>query len=69
MTTSTFITININSDLDPISYATDSDEEIAAAREALRDAGLAYEHVWAGGIGDPDSYKTGNKLFAANRDS
>jgi hypothetical protein len=66
--TATYIIIDINSDIDPISYPTDTDEEISVARVALRDAGLAYEDVWAGDIGCPDSYKSGSKLFAAPRE-
>lgn len=44
-------------------YSTNTDAEVATACEALRDAGLEYGYEWVGeGV---DSYKTGNKLFAA----
>jgi hypothetical protein len=46
-------------------YLTDTDEEIAAARQALRDAGLAEAEVFAGEPdGSGDSYRNGAKLFA-----
>lgn len=63
----TYIVIDINSDCDPVTYATDTEEEIATARVALRDAGLAYEDVWTSPSDEdaPESYKTSNKLFAA----
>lgn len=62
-----FIVIDINSDLDPVTFAIDTDAEIEAARIALRDAGLAYEDVWTspGDEHAPEAYKNGNKLFAA----
>jgi hypothetical protein len=46
-------------------YETNTDEEIAAARAALREAGLEYAEEYAGvpdGLGD--AYANGNKLFA-----
>lgn len=61
----TYIIVDINADLDPVTYATDTDDEIADARAALRDAGLAYEHIYAGDPGCPDAYRTDRKLFAA----
>lgn len=50
-------------------FPTDTDEEIAAARLALRDAGLDEAPIYAGepdGLGD--SYATGSKLAAAPLD-
>lgn len=62
----TYITIDINSDCDPVTYLTDTDEEIAVARRALRDAGLAYEDIYVGDPdGEGDSHRNGNVLFAA----
>jgi len=58
----TSIIISTNSDLDSVTYATDTDAEVQIARQALRDAGLAYEDEWVG-EGD-DAVKNGNKLFA-----
>lgn len=64
----TFVLIDINSDLDPIAYEIDTDEQVHEARKALRDAGLAYEDVWTGdpnpGEASNDNIKTGAKLFA-----
>lgn len=61
---SQYIVIDINSDLDPVTYPIDTDTEIAAAERALRDAGLAYEDVWTGE--GEDAIKCGSKLFAAS---
>lgn len=47
-------------------YAIDTDEEIQAAREALRDAGLESAPVFAGeadGLGD--AHRNGQILWAA----
>lgn len=60
----THIVISINSDLDPVTYFTNTPEEIGAARLALRDAGLAYEDEWVGEPGTGDEHKNGSKLFA-----
>lgn len=59
------IIIDINSDLDPITYPIDSESEERAARIALRDAGLAYASVWVGEPESGDEIKTDSKLFAA----
>jgi hypothetical protein len=57
-----FIVISINSDLDPVTYPTNTDDEVQIASQALRDAGLAHEDEWAGE--GEDAVKNGNKLFA-----
>jgi hypothetical protein len=57
---STYITI------DDHAYPTNTDEQVAAAREALREAGLESAKVYAGepdGMGE--SYANGALLFAA----
>ena len=62
--TKTFIVIHINSDLDPVALPTNTDDEVVAARAALRLAGLAWEDVR---IGEPDSlsgHLNGTKLYA-----
>lgn len=59
------IIIDVNSDLDPITYPIDSESEERAARIALRDAGLAYASVWVGEPGSGDEIRTDRKLFAA----
>lgn len=62
----TYIVIDNHSDCAPVIFPTDTDAEIAAARVALRNAGLDYEDVWTspGDEWHPDSYKTGQKIFA-----
>lgn len=60
-----YIIIDINSDLTPVTYPIDTDEEIAVAEIALHNAGLAYEDVWVGN--GPDAVKTGQKLFATRK--
>lgn len=45
-------------------FAVDTEEQIAAAREALSEAGLTEAVVFAGDPECPDSYATSNKLFA-----
>lgn len=47
-----------------IDYPADTDEEIAAAVQALRDAGQAWAHVWLGCPDDPDTYVTSRVLWA-----
>lgn len=47
-------------------WTIDTAEEIAAAMQAMTDAGMAEAEVW---VGDPDgqegdTYKNGQKLFA-----
>lgn len=47
-------------------YETNTDEQVALAREALQEAGLAEAAEYAGAPdGAGDSYLNGNKLFAA----
>lgn len=47
-------------------FETNTDEQVAAAREALREAGLTEAPEFAGEPdGAGDSHKNGNKLFAA----
>jgi hypothetical protein len=46
-------------------YPIDTDEQIEAAREAMRKAGLNQAAVFAGDPNCPDSYATGQVLFAA----
>ena len=53
------IVIHINSDLDAIVLALGTDDEVAAARSALRDAGLAWENVV-----DGDGKVTRAKFYA-----
>ena len=62
--TSKYIVIDINSDLDPITYPINTDDEIEKAQKALRDAGLAWEDVYVGDPDCPDSYVTETKFFA-----
>jgi hypothetical protein len=58
------IIIDINSDLDPVTYEIETEEDEYAARVALRDAGLAWEDVWVGEPGTPDAHKSGGRLTA-----
>ena len=62
-----FIVLNINSDLDPVTYPIDTDSEIQEAQDALRDAGLEYAAIWYGdGPDDVDAYADSvRKLFAS----
>lgn len=64
-----YIVIDTNSDLDPTTYPLETDEQIAEARCALADAGLAYEDVWTSPTDEhaPEAYKSGRKLFAEVR--
>jgi hypothetical protein len=57
-----YIVIDINSDLESTVYEINTDAEIATAKVALRDAGLAYEYVWADD--GADAVLTQQKLFA-----
>lgn len=48
-------------------FATDTDEQISAARVALRAAGLEKADDWAGvPDGAGDNYRTGHVLYAAS---
>jgi hypothetical protein len=52
--------------IDEQAFETNTEAEVQAAREALREAGIVYADEWAGVPDDTnDAYKNGNKLFAA----
>lgn len=46
------------------SFSIDTDEQEAAARAALHEAGIESAAVYAGEPDDESSYKTSNLLFA-----
>lgn len=67
--TTTYIVITTNPDdpfVEPEVYHLDTAEEIAEAQQALADAGIESAPVFVGEPGDPESYRNGQVLFAAN---
>lgn len=50
---------------DPDTYLVNTDEEIAQARAALRDAGIDEAPVWAGEPDEGESVKTWMSILAA----
>jgi len=60
-----FITIE-QPGFDDAVYPIDTAEEIAAAQAALRDAGIAEAPILYGEAGEPDTYRSGRTLLAAD---